>query len=141
MSVVATPIYPQLIVTPALQLLPATGANTLVTLVTPGTNGTKIESITVTSTDASVAYTLQLWVTISAVNYLVGSVTIPISSGNTAAAPPVALLTRANFPWLAIDANTNPYLYLASGAVLSVSTTVVVTTAKAVDVFAQGGNY
>jgi hypothetical protein len=141
MAVTATPIYPQAIVSVGAELLPATGANTLVALISPGANGTKVESITLTSTDASVAYTVQFWVTISSVNYLIGSVTLPVNSGNTAAAPPVNALTRANFPSLAIDANTNPYLYLASGSVLSFSSTVVVTTAKIVTGFVQAGNY
>jgi hypothetical protein len=135
MAVTATPIYPQAIVNGALAV-----SNVVTTLVAAGPNGTKVESITLTNTDTN-AYTVQLYAVIAATNFLLGTVTVPLSSGNTAAAPPFALLTKANFPSLALDANTNPYLYLASGTALAIATTVAVTGGKTVAAFVQAGNY
>jgi len=139
MAVTSTPIYPQAITNNVLAIVNGTGT-TITNLVTAGTNGTKIESINVSNTD-TIAYTLQFYITISATNYLIGTVTLPLSSGNTVAAPPLDVITRGNFPSLAVDANTNPYLYLASGSSLSVAVTVAVTSGKTVTLFVQGGNF
>jgi len=140
MSVTATPIYPQSIVNDVLAIVNATGT-TVTTLVTAGSNGTKIESLNLSNTDAGSAYVVQLFVVVSSTNYLIGTVNVPLSSGNTVAAPAVSALTRANIPALAIDANGNPYLYLASGSSLALAVTVAITSGKTVAALAQGGNY
>ena len=79
MAGTATPIFPQTVKNYVAQILPA-DTTTKKTLVTGATNGTKIESITVASTDTS-ARDLLLYLTVSAVDYLLGTVAIPINSG------------------------------------------------------------
>ena len=138
-AAVATPIFPQLITSPSVQILPAT-TSSLVTLYTGGTNGSKIENIIATNTDSGAAYLLTLTIVTSATNYIIGTINVPLSAGNTAAAPPVSLLNSVNLP-TAKDANGNPYIYLASGSVLKVNSSTTVTTAKVVSITAMGGDY
>ena len=139
MAGTSTPIFPQTVRNAVVTIAPA-DTTTLKTVYTGATNGTRIESMIATSTDTG-AQNIQVWATISAVNYLLGTVAIPANSGNTNALVTVDLLRAANFPGLAFDSNGNKYVYLASGTVLSVSTLATVTTAKQIQVFAQGGDY
>ena len=134
-----TPIFPQLIKNYVQTILPA-DTTTIKALVVAGTNGTKIESINITSTDTAVR-DLAIYATISAVNYLIGTITIPITAGNTNAIPSIDVLRHLQLPSLAYDSNGNKYLYLASGTTLSISVLSTVTTAKQITVFAQGGDY
>ena len=139
MATSSAPIFPQAMVNFSAQILNASGTG-LVVVATAGANGTKLESLIVTNTDTA-AHDIQLWLTISSVNYLLGTIAIPLSSGNTNAAPAVDLLRSAQIPGLAFDANGNRYLYLASGTVLSAAALVAVAAAKTVNLFGQGGNY
>lgn len=136
---VATPIFPQTIRNPVAQILPA-DTTTLKALVAGGVGGTKVESINVSSTDTS-ARDLALWMTVSAVNYLIGTVSIPINAGNTNAIPAVSLLDSAQIPSMRTDNNGNKYIYVASGATLSISTLTTVTAAKAIQAVAQAGDF
>ena len=135
----ATPIYPKTVKNYVAQVLPA-DASALKTLVTGATNGTKIESITVASTDTA-ARDLQFTITISAVTYVLATVSIPANSGNTNALPAIDILRNAQWPGLAYDSNANKYLYIASGSTLKINTLTTVTTAKEIDVLASGGDY
>ena len=135
----ATPIYPKTVKNYVAQVLPA-DASALKTLVTGATNGTKIESITVASTDTA-ARDLQFTITISAVTYVLATVSIPANSGNTNALPAIDILRNAQWPGLAYDSNGNKYLYIASGSTLKINTLTTVTTAKEIDVLASGGDY
>ena len=139
MTVTASPIYPQTFTTGVVTILPADTSNKK-TVYTAGASGSKIDNLMVTNTDTG-AYTVNIWITISATAYLIGTVSIPLSSGNTTAAPTVNLLNAANFTILNTDAMGNHYLYLASGATLQVSSTTTVAAAKALTFVAQGGDY
>lgn len=139
MAGTATPIHPQTVKGLVAQILPA-DASTLKTLVTGATNGTKIESINVTSTDTTTR-DIAIWMTISAVSYLLGTVNIPITAGNTNAIPSVDILRSLQIPSLAFDAYGNKYLYVPSGATLQVSSLSTVTAAKALQFYAQGGDF
>lgn len=139
MAGTATPICPQLIVGPATQILPA-DTTALKSIITGGANGTKIESINVASTDTS-DRDVSLWVTIAAVAYLLGTVKIPATSGLVDSVPSVSLLDSPQFTAWRYDSNGNKYLYLPVGAILSISALTTVTTAKAIQVYAQGGNF
>ena len=142
MAVTATPIFPQTITNAVATIVPA-DTSSLKTLYTGGSNGSRVENILVTNTDAAAAYAIQLTVVISATNYLIGTVNVPLSAGNTTAAPTVNLLSALNNfgPYICKDSNGNPYLYLANGAVLKVNSTTTVNTSKQVTFFAQGGDY
>lgn len=139
MSTTPTPIFPQTIQSESVQILPAT-TTTLVTLYTGGTNGSKIENIIASNTDTAAAYALTLTIVTSSTNYIIGTINVPLSSGNTTAAPAVSLINSANLP-LAKDSNGNPYLYLGSGSVLKVNSGTTVNTAKVVSITAIGGDY
>ena len=139
MAGTSTPIYPQTLKNYVVQIANA-DASTLKTLVTGATNGTKIECINVTTTDTT-ARDVQLYITISAVDYLLGTVNIPANSGNTNALVSVNLLTALNFPSCAVDANGNRYVYVANGATLRVSSLTTVTSAKVINFVASGGDF
>lgn len=146
MTTKSTPIYPQTVKNWAVQILPA-DTTTLKTLVTGGTDGSKVEMLNITSTDTG-ARDVALWVTISSVDYLIATLPIPANSGNTNALLAQGLLASlvATSPYLPffqfpLDNNGNRYLYVASGSVLKVSTLTTVTAAKAVNFFAQGGDF
>jgi hypothetical protein len=141
MALTNTPIFPQTITNNVVQILPA-DTTTLKTLYTGATNGSRIENIMVTNTDTN-AYTINIFFTISATNYLIGTINVPLSAGNTTAAPTVNLLSSAgNFGGiLNYDANGNKYLYVASGTILKVASTGTVTTAKALTFSCQGGDF
>jgi hypothetical protein len=139
MAVVNKPIFPQLVQSTAVQILPA-DTTTLKTLVTAGADGTIVSRILVTSTDTS-AKDLALYVTISAVDYLIGTVAIPANSGFTNAVPTVGLFDATQIPSLQIDNNGNKYLQLGTGAVLKVKVLTAVTAAKIINVVAQSGNF
>lgn len=139
MAVTSTPIYPQTLMSGVAQILPA-DTSSLKTLYTAGTNGSKIETILVTNTDSTSAYLITLTVVISATNYIIGTVNVPLSSGNTNAAPAINILSNSNIP-LNKDSNGNPYLYLATGAILKVNSSTTVTTAKVLSFLAQGEDF
>ena len=139
MAGTATPIFPQTVKNYVAQILPA-DTTTKKTLVTGFTNGTKIESITVASTDTA-ARDLLLYLTVSAVDYLLGTVAIPINSGNTNAIPAVDILRHAQWPGISYDSNGNKIFYVASGSVLKVAAGATVTAAKEIDVVASGGDF
>lgn len=139
MTVTATPVFPQTIKNYTQTILPA-DTTTVKSLAVAGANGTKIEAFNVALTDTTTR-DVQIYATISATNYLLGTVNIPLSSGNTNAVPSVDILRSAQLPGLAYDANGNKYLYLASGTTLSVACTTTVTAAKAITFFAQGEDF
>ena len=139
MAVTSTPAFPQLITSPSVQILPA-DTTTLKTLLTPGVNGSLVNRIWVTSTD-SAAKDLQFVVTISAVDYVIGTLTIPASSGFTAAIPTVGVFESTQFPAMFIDNQGNKVMRLASGAVLKVKSLSTVTVAKIISVTCQAGDF
>lgn len=121
------------------QILPA-DTTTLKTLVTAGVNGSRVNSIVVAMTDTTTR-DVQIWLTRSAVNYLLGTVNIPLSAGNTNAAPSVNILGNAQIPGLAFDSNGNPYLDLFAADVLAFACTGTVTAAKSINIVAYGGDF
>jgi hypothetical protein len=139
MATTSTPIFPQTIQSESVQILPAT-TTTQVTLYTGGTNGSKIENIIATNTDTAAAYALTLAIVTGGTSYIIGTINVPLSSGNTTAAPAVSLINNANLP-LPKDSNGNPYIYLGSGSVLKVNSGTTVNTGKVVSITAIGGDY
>lgn len=141
MAVTATPIYPQSLKNSVVTIVNADGT-TKKTVYTAGADGTKLESIFVTNTDTA-AYTLNVYFNISSTDYLIGTVNIPLSSGNTTSAPTVNLLSSAGNLGAVLnkDPNGNTYLYLQSGTVLKVATTGTVTSAKTVTLTAIGEDF
>lgn len=139
MAVTNTPIFPQTIINPILQLTNGTGT-TVTAVFAGGTNGTKIESIIVTSTDTS-ARDLTFYLTVSATNYALTTITIPITAGTVNNVPSVNILGSVQMPGLARDSNGNPYIYIASGTTLSANAVTTITSAKVINIICQGGNF
>ena len=112
-------------------------------LLTAGANGSKVESISIASSD-TVARDISIYLTRAAVNYLLTTVSIPAGAGQPAAPaaiPAVDIMRSAQWPGLAFDAVGNRYLLLKSGDTLTVNAPVSITAAKTVTVQAQGGDY
>lgn len=135
----SAPIFLGSVKSPMAQILPADASN-LITLWTPGASGSKITAIGVSSTDTA-DRDIALYVTKSAVDYLLGTVKIPLSSGNTNAIPAVDLLNSSQLPWVRTDPDGAKYLQLESGAVLKAKALTTVTAAKAIQFAMHGGDF
>jgi hypothetical protein len=110
------------------------------TLVTAGSNDTDVKSIIVASND-SAAVNLQLFINRSAVAYLLGTVNIPITAGNTGAIASVDLLGSTLIPGLPLDSIGKPYIPMKTGDTLTVAPLAAVTTAKTCYISAFGQDY
>ena len=139
MAVTSTPIFPQLVQSPAVQILPA-DTTSLKTLITAGSDGTIVNELLVTSTD-TIARDLQLVVTISATDYIIGTVSIPASSGTLNNIPSVGIFDSAQIPNLQSDNNGHKYLQLGSGAVLKVKVLTAVSATRVISVIAQSASF
>lgn len=109
------------------------------TVATGATNGTKISSLTATSTDTT-AQTITVEIIRSAVTYILLVVQIPIGAGTTNAVPGLNLLQASLIPGLPVDLQGNPYIHLESGDALTV-TAGAVTSAKAISFNTVGADY
>lgn len=139
MAGTATPIYPQTVKNYIGQILPA-DTTTNKTIATGGTNGTRINSINISSTDTS-NRTVNIYITISGTSYLLTTLSIPLSSGNAATTVPIDLLRHLQAGPLAYDANGNKELTLQANATLDMACTTTVTAAKAITAIAFGGDF
>jgi hypothetical protein len=135
----STPVFPQTPKSWPAQVLNADASNKKA-LVTAGSSGSKVEAITVASTDTS-ARDLQLVITTGGVDYVLTTVSIPATSGFTNALPAIDIMRNAQWSGLSYDANGNKILYLAASTVLNVKTLTTVTSAKSVDCVAFGGDF
>lgn len=124
------PIWELAPVSPGVQIVPA-DTTTKKTLVTPGTNGTRVDEIMASSNDTA-AVVLDFYMTVSGVDYYLGDVTVPIGAGYT---------TVARKDCMAVLAPVLGYLAFPSGSVLKVAAHATITAAKQVDIVAQGGDY
>ena len=139
MTVTATPVFVQ---TP--KITPQTFANadgtTKKTIFTAGANGSKVVAILAGSTDTA-ARTAQLWLTRSAVSYLLGTVVVAIGAGSDGTARTANLMPSTLMDGLPLDNDGQRYLYLESGDTLQVGFTVAVTAAKQIDINAIGADF
>lgn len=140
----AKPIYIGTIKSPFARIQNSDASN-LVVLWTPGANGSKIRAIGVSSTD-SVSRDLALYVTKGGVDYLLGTVSIPLNSGNANNIAAVDLLnalsgTTVLMPWIRTDADGSKFLELESGAVLKAKALTTLTVTKTWDFAMHGGDY
>ena len=132
----ATPIFPQTIKNIAARIANSDSTNK-VTIVTGGTNGTKIESLQITSDD-SASKTLTLWLTKGGVDYLLAIYSIGSNQGNSANTSAYGILGNiGNTPVpqstgliLPLDAMGNKYFMLESGVSLKASVSIAMTSGK-----------
>lgn len=143
MAVTSTPIFPQTPQDWPVQILPA-NTTAQVTLVTAGANGSKVEMLNVASTDTS-ARVVQLFINDGSTSYLLCTVNIPANAGNTSGTVSVDLLNIKNNTTgciaLPYDTCGNQYLYVKNGYTLKVASLTTVTTAKALNFLAMGGDF
>jgi hypothetical protein len=133
----ANPIFVGAIKTPVNRLQNSDGT-TSITLITGATNGTKVESIAVTSDDTT-DRVLQFSISVSGTDYIIGEVTASIGAGTNGTVKAINALNVTDLPWVRND-GINPYLYLESGAILKVKSKVAVTAAKFINIFTQAGD-
>jgi hypothetical protein len=139
MTGTATPIFPQTVKNYVQQIQNSDGT-TIKTLAAGGANGSKIEVINITSTDTS-ARDIALYMLVSAVSYLLTTISIPITAGSVNNVISVDILRNAQFPALTFDNNGNKYIYVANGSTLQIAALTTVTSTKAIQIFAQGGDF
>lgn len=139
MAVVPRPIFPQVIKSDSVQILPA-DTTTLKTLYTADADGSLIMGILVSSTDTA-NKDIAFYITVSGTDHLLGTLQIPLNAGNTNAVPLVSVFSHSQFANMLKDVNGNSCLYLGSGAVLKVKALTTVTAAKIIDVMIQGGDF
>lgn len=101
------------------------------TLVTGGTNGTRIDGV-YCSTNDTTAVNLAFYIGHGGTDYYIGNVNVPIGSGYTTVARTEAMPTLA--PALG-------YLVLASSDTLKVNCVATMTAAKTTDIVSQHGDY
>src|SRR5437868_13640598 len=88
-------------------------------LLTPATDGTRIEAVIITSTSASSrTLFLQINDTVQGTIFQLGHITVPASAGQ-GTVNAVSGMNRGNLPWIQLDANGNPYINLSNNMRLS----------------------
>jgi hypothetical protein len=121
------------------KILPA-DTTSLVTLFTAGANDTIVKAINVQSTD-TVARVVQLTVNDGVNDFLIGSVNIPLRSGDTGTAAAIDLLGGTLMPSLPYDANGKRILPLPAGYVLKVNSQVTVSATREITFVCMAEDY
>lgn len=136
----AAPSFVDAAKTGLVQAVNADGTNAK-TIVTAGSNGSKVVSLIATSDDSS-ARAFKISIVRSGTAYVIGTVSIPANSGTNGSTATVNLLGSGLLPGLAIDNDGQSYLLLESGDTLTATlTTSAVTAAKVVSFIATYGNF
>lgn len=134
----AAPIFPGSINAGQQTFVNADGT-TKKTLLTAGSSGTRVDTISATSDDTSTRV-MQLWVTTGGVDYLLGEVSITLGAGSDGTTKAISVLNVTDLPWVR-DEGGNKVIYLESGEVLKGMMKVAVTAAKTIYLRAQGADY
>lgn len=104
---------------------------------TIGTNGTRLHSISVTSTD-TMARDFALYLNDGTTDFQVGRIQVPIGAGTADGVASLSVLTQAALlPWLSIDGS----LLIPAGWTLKAENLSQVASTKAVTFVALGGDY
>lgn len=113
-------------------------STTFKTLMAAGSGGSRLDACSITNSDASNAYVVQIAIQVSAVDYEIGEVTVPAGSGTNGSAKAVNMLNSTDLPQLS---NTLNVMFLASGATLRVRTKTAVSGVNTVRFVGFGGDY
>lgn len=139
MAVTATPVFVQTPKVGLVQILNA-DASANKTVVTGGTNGTKVTSLTLASTDTS-ARVVNVNIVRSGTTYNLGAVSVPITAGTDGATLTINCFSPLVIPGLPVDNDGQPYLFLQSSDTLSVSAATTVTSGKIISAVAVSGDF
>lgn len=134
-----TPLYAGALKAITAQIVNA-DASTLKTLLTAANPSSRVRALQASSDDTS-ARVIKLWITRSAVDYLIGAVSVAAGAGNDGTTAAVNLLSTTLMPSLPRDENGNPYINLENGDVLKASSTTTVTSAKTVHITGEAANF
>jgi len=129
------PIFPDTIKNAALDIENADGTSEQ-DLLTAGSNGSRINSISAVSDDTS-AVVLEFFYNDLTTSFLIGSVSIPTLSGTDGSAPAVSILNATDMPFLGDDLA----LYLEGSDKITVAAQAAVTSAKKVTLVVTYGDY
>ena len=141
----STPIFPQTIRNAATSFTNTDGTN-IKTVLTGGTNGTKIEWLNIASTDTA-AKDIQFSLSDGTTTFLISTLSIPATAGFVNSVLPISLLASATAsPYLPyfqfpLDVNGNRYVYLANGWSLRANFTSAITAAKTATVVLSVGDF
>lgn len=108
-------------------------------VLTGGTLGSRIDTLFASNSDTGVTTVLQLALTKSSVNYVIGEVSIPANAGTNGTVKSVGVLNSTDIPGLAYTENGS--LYLESGVSLSARCKVAVAGVFSVQVSGVAGDY
>lgn len=107
-------------------------------LMTAAASGSRLDSLIASSTD-TVANVMQLAVSKSGVDYVIGEVAIPANAGTNGTVKSVAVLNSTDIPGLGYtEAGA---LYLENGSVLKARMKTAVAGAFGVQLLGLGGDY
>jgi hypothetical protein len=135
-----TPILPQTVRSPAIQITNANGT-TVQNIFTAGANGSLISAISVASSDTT-ARDLRFFVNNGTADVLLCTVSIPASAGNSTSAFAVDVFRATACPGLSFDANGNRQLFLQSGHSLRAAAAAAVTSGQAINIICPAvGDY
>lgn len=141
MAVTATPVCVQTPKNTLMNFVEGTdAAGTFKTIYTAGADGSKVTGINA-ATDADETHLLSLIITRSAVDYLLGAIDMPVTSGTADTIPPVnALAAMSGLP---VDNDGQAYLFLESGDTLRATFATAFTGASGhrIDVSVIGGDF
>lgn len=113
-------------------------STTFKTLLTAGASGSRLDTLIGTSTD-TVANIVQLCITRSAVDYLLGEIGIPANAGTNGTVKSVAVLNPTDIPGLSYTEGGG--LFLESGSVLKARVKTSVAGAFSLQLVGIGGDY
>jgi hypothetical protein len=134
----AVPIFAAAVNLGVAQILPADASN-YKTVFTAGASGSKVVAL-IAATDETAVRVLQIAILRSAVNYVLGSISIPIGAGNDGATPSVNMFGTILMPGLPADNDGQPYILLKNGDSLQVKSLTTITAAKTMHLTAIGGD-
>ena len=110
------------------------------TIFTGGADDSIIRTISICSDDTS-SRIIQLFRTISATDYIIGSILVPTLSGTDGSTPRVNGLNGILLSGLVLDKEGNYVLQVVGAQTITASVTVAVTSAKTITIVTVGENF
>lgn len=98
--------------------------------------GARVNAITITNTETA-AHDVQIFLNVSSVAYLLGTITVPASAGNLATVAAKKVLLDDYWGHWAYDANGNKTFIMLAGAKLQIGLLVLMASAKTMQVVCE----
>jgi hypothetical protein len=107
---------------------------------TAGADDSNVKAILATTNDTA-TINLAIYLTRGAVDYLIGTVNVPVASGTNGSAGTVDLLSASAFPGLPLDNVGKRYIPMKTGDTLKIGAIATMTAAKTCWVSVLGEDY